>query len=52
VSALRRDRELTPLLELVRCEVGYPMALLIQVRDDCVTGRRTTAVVSITPAEE
>jgi len=31
VSAMRLDREITPLLELVRCEVGYPMALLIQV---------------------
>jgi len=52
VSALRRDCETLPLLELVRCEAGYPMTLLVRVRDDCVTGRRTTAVVAITPAEE
>jgi hypothetical protein len=52
VSALRRDRESVELIELVRCEVGAEMELLLRVRDDCVTGRRTTAVVSITPAEE
>jgi len=49
VSALRLDRETVPLLELVRCEVGLPMELLIRVRDDYVTGRRTTPVVAITP---
>jgi len=43
VSALRRDGESVPLLELVRCEVGAEMELLIQVRDD---------VVAITPAEK
>jgi hypothetical protein len=52
VSALRRDREITPLLELVRCQVGYPMQLLLRIRDDCVTLRRTTSVMAITPAEE
>ena len=52
VSALRRDCESVPLLELVRCQLGYPMTLLVRVRDDCVTGRRTTAVIAITPAEE
>lgn len=51
VSALRRDRESVNLLELVRCAVGLPMKLLVQVREDCVTARRTTAVVAITPAE-
>ncbi len=52
VSALRRDGEALPLLELRRCEIGRPMELLIRIRDDCVTGRRTTSVVSITPAKE
>jgi len=52
VSALRRDGETLPLLELVRCEIGCPMTLLVRVRDDRVTGRRTTTVVAITPAEE
>ncbi len=52
VSALRRDRAPVPLLELVRCEVGAEMELLLRVRDDCVTARRTTSVVAITPAEE
>jgi len=51
VSALRRDREITPLLELVCCQVGLPMELLLRVRDDAVTVRRTTPVVAITPAE-
>ena len=52
VSALRRDRETLPLLELVRCQIGHPMTLLLRVRDDRVTARRTTAVIAITPAEE
>jgi len=52
VSGLRRDRESVPLLVLIHCEVGLPMELLLQVRDDCVTTmRRTTAIVAITPAE-
>jgi len=51
VSALRRDGEITPLLELVRCQVGAEMELLLSIRDDCVTARRTTEVVAITPAE-
>ncbi len=52
VSALRRDHESVPLLELIRCEVGVEMELLLQVRDDCVTTmRRTTEIVAITPAE-
>lgn len=52
VSALRRDHESVPLLELVCCAVGYPMELLLQVRDDCVTTmRRTTSVVAVTPCE-
>ena len=50
VSALRRDGELTPLLELVRCEVGCEMEMLLQIRDDCSTLRRTTSVVVINPA--
>ncbi len=52
VSALRLDRESVELIELVRCEVGAEMELLLRVRDDCVTLRRTTAIVAITPAEE
>lgn len=52
VSALRRDREITPLIELVCCEVGCEMEMLLQIRDDCSTLRRTTEVVAITPAEE
>lgn len=51
VSALRRDRETLPLLEMVRCEVGHPMTLLIRVQDDRVTLRRTTSVITIAPAE-
>jgi len=51
VSALRRDGESVPLLELVRCEIGCPMTLLVRVRDDAVTARRTTTVIAITPAE-
>ncbi len=51
VSALRRDREAVPLLKLHHCEVGLPMELLLQVRDDCVTTmRRTTPVIEINPA--
>ncbi len=52
VSALRRDRAAVPLLELVRCQVGAEMQLLLRIREDCVTERRTTAVVAITPADE
>ncbi len=49
VSALRLDRESIPLLELVCCQPGYPMELLLRVRDDAVTVRRTTPVVAINP---
>lgn len=49
VSALRRDREITPLLELVCCEVGCEMEMLLQIRDDCSTLRRTTEIVAINP---
>lgn len=52
VAALRRDRIAVPLLELVCCEVGAEMDLVLRIRDDCVTARRTTEVVRITPAEE
>jgi len=52
ISALRRDHESVPLLELVCCEVGAEMELLLSIRDDCVTIRRTTSVVAITPAVE
>jgi len=52
VSALRRDGAITPLLELIRCEVGADMELVLRIRDDCVTIRRTTEVVAITPAVE
>lgn len=52
VSALRRDCESVPLIELVRCEIGCPMTLLIRVREDCVTVRRTTPVIAITPGDE
>ena len=51
VSALRLDRESVPLLELVCCEVGADMELVLRIRDDAVTLRRTTEVVAITPAE-
>ncbi len=49
VSALRRDRDSVQLLRVLRCEVGYPMELLLRVRDDAVTARRTTPVVAISP---
>jgi len=52
VSALRMDRESVELIELVRCQVGAEMELVLRIRDDCVTLRRTTEVVRITPAEE
>ncbi len=52
VSALRLDRESVPLIELVCCQTGYPLELLIRIREDCVTLRRTTEVVAITPAVE
>jgi len=52
VSALRRDGESLDLLEIVCCEIGCPMQLLIRIRDDCATLRRTTAVHSISPSEE
>ncbi len=49
VSALRLDRESVELIELVRCQVGAEMELLLRVRDDAVTVRRTTPVVAINP---
>jgi len=49
VSALRLDRESVPLLELVCCEVGCEMEMLLQIRDDCSTLRRTTEIVAINP---
>lgn len=51
VSALRCDRESVPLIELVRCSISCPMQLLLRIHDDCITLRRTTAVVAIAPAE-
>lgn len=52
VSALRLDRESVELIELVRCQVGAEMELVLRIRDDAVTLRRTTEVVAITPADE
>ncbi len=50
VSALRLDRESVGLIELVRCQVGAEMELVLRIRDDAVTLRRTTEVVAINPA--
>jgi len=50
VSSLRCDREFVELVELVRCEVGCEMEMLLQIRDDCSTLRLTTEVVVINPA--
>jgi len=51
VSALRKDRDPVQLLRVLRCSLGYPMELLLRVRDNGVTTlRRTTSVVAITPA--
>jgi hypothetical protein len=44
-SELRRDRVRIPLLEMYRCEVGEPMLMLLQIRDDGVTTLRRTTFV-------
>lgn len=49
---LRKDGETVPLLEIITCEEGVMMELMIQLRDDEIpTYRRSTAVVSIVPME-
>jgi hypothetical protein len=45
VASLRRDHESVPLLGLIKCAVGEPMRLLIDIRGDGVSTLRTTTIV-------
>ena len=48
VADLRRDGEAIPLIGVLRCRVGEPMLLALDIRnDETVTFRLTTAVVLI-----
>lgn len=44
-SSLRRDYEPVLLMELVSCEVGVPMQLLLDVRRDGIPTLRTSTCV-------
>ena len=49
-ALMRKDGDVVPLIEVLQCEVGQPMHLLIMVSDDpkCIgTLRMTTPVVEI-----
>ncbi len=45
IASLRRDHEPIPLIELVRCEPGQPMRVLLDVREDGISTMRTTTTV-------
>jgi hypothetical protein len=45
-NGLRKDDEILSLLELGKPQVGYSLTMMVQVRDDEITFRVTTAVIS------
>jgi hypothetical protein len=45
VATLRRDYESIPLLDLISCELGSRMQLLLDIRGDGIATLRTTTIV-------
>lgn len=53
VAALRLDHDTIALITLIRCRVGGPMILILDVRKDGIrTKRQTTNVTSIQPLSD
>jgi hypothetical protein len=46
IASLRRDHEPVPLLELIQCELGAPLRMLLDVRRDGVPTLRVSTHVS------